>query len=133
MAADIFYLQREIVQSYSALFNYEFFHFCQLVKIIFFFVFIQPDCVPQVFQKENILEQLSKERDDLRTKLEEQKVQCVHVNQSKERLEADLAQSHDKLHISHLEVRGSLCCCLHEFMCFCVYRSEICSRINTLE
>lgn len=51
--------------------------------------------------------------------------ECVHLNQTKERLEADLALCHDKLHTSHLEVHISLCLCVHVLIrvCVCVGQS----------
>ncbi|XP_019942742.2 polyamine-modulated factor 1-binding protein 1 isoform X1 [Paralichthys olivaceus] len=57
------------------------------------------DCQRQLLHREKDLEKLYQERD-------EQSRECVRLNQTKERLEADLALSHEKLHGSHLEVRS---------------------------
>ncbi|KAG7526686.1 hypothetical protein JOB18_043903 [Solea senegalensis] len=64
------------------------------------------DCQQEVLQRDEDLEKLYQVRDEFRAKMEEQSRECVHLNQAKERLEADLALSHEKLHISHLEVRS---------------------------
>ncbi|XP_062235996.1 trichohyalin-like [Platichthys flesus] len=64
------------------------------------------DCQEQLLHREKALEKLHQERDELRAKMEEQSRECVRLNQTKERLEADLALSHEKLHGSHLEVRS---------------------------
>lgn len=59
------------------------------------------------------MEKQCEERDVLRAKMEDRSREFVHLNQTKERLEADLALSHEKLHTSHLEVRLSLPLCAH--------------------
>ncbi|KAG7236975.1 hypothetical protein INR49_032906 [Caranx melampygus] len=64
------------------------------------------DCQTELFRKEKHLEKLHQQRDELRAKMEDQSKECVHLTQTKERLGADLALSHEKLHISHLEVRS---------------------------
>ncbi|XP_058501386.1 golgin subfamily A member 6-like protein 22 isoform X1 [Solea solea] len=64
------------------------------------------DCQQELLQRDKDLEKLYQVRDELRAKMEVQSRECVHLNQTKERLEADLALSHEKLHISHLEVRS---------------------------
>ncbi|XP_034428943.1 golgin subfamily A member 6-like protein 22 isoform X2 [Hippoglossus hippoglossus] len=64
------------------------------------------DCQEQLLHREKDLEKLYQEKDELRAKMEEQSRECVRLNQTKERLEADLALSHEKLHGSHLEVRS---------------------------
>ncbi|CAB1446108.1 unnamed protein product [Pleuronectes platessa] len=64
------------------------------------------DCQEQLLHREKDLEKLHQERDELRAKMEEQSSECVRLNQTKERLEADLALSHEKFHGSHLEVRS---------------------------
>ncbi|XP_042366821.1 myosin-9-like [Plectropomus leopardus] len=63
-------------------------------------------CQTELHQRGEALEKLCKERDELRSKTEDQSREFVHINQTKERLEADLALSHEKLHTSHLEVRS---------------------------
>lgn len=73
--------------------------------------------VSQLLHREKDLEKQHQERDELRAKMEEQSRECVHLNQTKERLEADLAESHEKLRIAHLEVHLSLWLRLHVFMC----------------
>ncbi|XP_034718266.1 trichohyalin-like [Etheostoma cragini] len=64
------------------------------------------DCQKELLRREKALEKLSKERDELRAKMKDQSRESVHLSQTKERLEADLALSHEKLHTSHLEVRS---------------------------
>ncbi|XP_071341553.1 early endosome antigen 1-like isoform X2 [Trachinotus anak] len=64
------------------------------------------DCQRELLRREKDLEKLHQERDELRAKMDDQSKECVHLTQTKERLEADLALSHEKLHISHLEVRS---------------------------
>ncbi|TMS08853.1 hypothetical protein E3U43_014400 [Larimichthys crocea] len=64
------------------------------------------ECQNELGRRETALEKLCKERDELRAKMEDRGRECVHLNQTKERLEADLALSHEKLHTSHLEVRS---------------------------
>ncbi|XP_053269035.1 myosin-13 [Pleuronectes platessa] len=67
------------------------------------------DCQEQLLHREKDLEKLHQERDELRAKMEEQSSECVRLNQTKERLEADLALSHEKLHGSHLEMAELEC------------------------
>ncbi|XP_033988117.1 trichohyalin-like isoform X2 [Trematomus bernacchii] len=57
-------------------------------------------------EKDKALEELCEEREKLRAKMEDRSRECVHLHQTKERLEADLALSHEKIHTSHLEVRS---------------------------
>ncbi|XP_032360070.1 trichohyalin [Etheostoma spectabile] len=64
------------------------------------------ECQKELLRREKALEKLSEERDELRAKMKDQSRESVHLNQTKGRLEADLALSHEKLHTSHLEVRG---------------------------
>ncbi|KAL3040959.1 hypothetical protein OYC64_011857 [Pagothenia borchgrevinki] len=52
------------------------------------------------------LSECQEEREKLRAKMEDRSRECVHLHQTKERLEADLALSHEKIHTSHLEVRS---------------------------
>lgn len=80
----------------------------------------------QLLSREKALEGLCEERDDLRAKMEDRGRECVHLNQTKGRLEADLALSHQKLHTSHLEVHVSLSACL--FVCVCSVR--LCVRVK---
>lgn len=85
--------------------------------------------ISQLGRRETALEKLCKERDELRAKMEDRGRECVHLNQTKERLEADLALSHEKLHTSHLEVHLSLslCACAHVFfvfVCVCVHKGQ---------
>lgn len=54
------------------------------------------------------LEKVCEERDDLRVQVEAQSRECVHLIQTRERLEADLALSHEKVHTSRLEVHPSV-------------------------
>lgn len=72
-----------------------------------------------MLRRESALEKLSVEREELRAKMEGRGRECVHLNQTKERLEADLAVCHDKLHTLHLEVRlllsPSPCACAELF------------------
>ncbi|XP_034416628.1 early endosome antigen 1-like [Cyclopterus lumpus] len=62
------------------------------------------ECQRELLQREKALEKVSEERDELRAKMEDRSREFVHVNQTKERLEADLALSHEKGHTLHLEV-----------------------------
>ncbi|XP_059183424.1 myosin-10-like [Centropristis striata] len=64
------------------------------------------ECQKELLEREKALEQLSEKRDELRAKMEDRSRESVHLNQTKERLEADLALSHEKLHTSHLEIRS---------------------------
>ncbi|TDG97162.1 hypothetical protein EPR50_G00223230 [Perca flavescens] len=64
------------------------------------------ECQKELLRREKALEKLSEERDELRAKMEDRRRESVQLNQTKERLEADLALSHEKLHTSHLEVRS---------------------------
>ncbi|XP_023272779.1 myosin-10-like [Seriola lalandi dorsalis] len=64
------------------------------------------DCQKELLQREKDLETLYQERDELRAKMEDQSKKCVHLTLTKERLEADLALSYEKLYNSHLEVRS---------------------------
>ncbi|XP_040922251.1 golgin subfamily A member 6-like protein 22 [Toxotes jaculatrix] len=79
---------------------------CVLVKELAESKKQRSDCQKELLQRQKDLEKLYQERDELRAKMEDQGRECVHLNQTKERLEADLALSHEKLHISHLEVRS---------------------------
>ncbi|KAI9542742.1 hypothetical protein NQZ68_016045 [Dissostichus eleginoides] len=64
------------------------------------------ECQELLLQKDKALEELCEEREELRAKMEDRSRECVHLHQTKERLEADLALSHEKIHNSHLEVRS---------------------------
>ncbi|XP_073344160.1 uncharacterized protein [Pagrus major] len=64
------------------------------------------ECQNELLHRETASEKLCEERDELRAKMEDRGRECVHLNQTKERLEADLALSHEKLHTLHLEVRS---------------------------
>ncbi|XP_038582075.1 trichohyalin-like isoform X2 [Micropterus salmoides] len=64
------------------------------------------ECQKELLRREEALEKQCEERDVLRAKMEDRSREFVHLNQTKERLEADLALSHEKLHTSHLEVRS---------------------------
>ncbi|XP_047185916.1 golgin subfamily A member 6-like protein 22 isoform X2 [Scophthalmus maximus] len=79
---------------------------CLLVKELAQSKKQQSDCQTELLHREKDLEKQHQERDELRAKMEEQSRECVHLNQTKERLEADLAESHEKLRIAHLEVRS---------------------------
>ncbi|XP_010770760.1 trichohyalin-like [Notothenia coriiceps] len=62
------------------------------------------ECQEELLQKDKALEELC--REELRAKMEDRSRECVHLHQTKERLEADLALSHEKINTSHLEVRS---------------------------
>lgn len=96
---------------------------CEIVELIVWLHFIA--CFSQLLRRETASEKLCEERDELRAKMEHRGRECVHLNQTKERLEADLALCHDKLHTSHLEVHLSLCLCVHALIrvCVCVGQS----------
>ncbi|KAF3836028.1 hypothetical protein F7725_028586 [Dissostichus mawsoni] len=64
------------------------------------------ECQEELLQKDKALEELCEEREELRAKMEDRSRECVHLHQTRERLEADLALSHEKIHNSHLEVRS---------------------------
>ncbi|XP_030254678.1 trichohyalin-like isoform X3 [Sparus aurata] len=64
------------------------------------------ECQNELLHRETASEKLCEERDELRAKMEDWGRECVHLDQTKERLEADLALSHEKLHTLHLEVRS---------------------------
>ncbi|XP_028289332.1 golgin subfamily A member 6-like protein 22 [Parambassis ranga] len=64
------------------------------------------DCQKELLRKEEDLEKLCKERDELKANIKDQSRERVHLSQTKDRLEADLAVIHQKLHTSHLEVRS---------------------------
>ncbi|XP_035512531.1 nuclear mitotic apparatus protein 1-like [Morone saxatilis] len=64
------------------------------------------ECQNELLRREKASEKLCEERDKLIAKMEDRGRECVHLHQTKERLEADLALSHEKLHTSHLEVRS---------------------------
>ncbi|XP_030612074.1 trichohyalin-like [Archocentrus centrarchus] len=64
------------------------------------------ECQKELLRKEKALEKLQEERNELRAAMEDRSRECVHLNQSKAEVEADLALSHEKLHTSHLEVRS---------------------------
>lgn len=51
------------------------------------------------------MEELREERDELRAKMEERARERVHLSQTNEKLEADLAARRDKTRTLHLEVR----------------------------
>ncbi|KAI4806841.1 hypothetical protein KUCAC02_017637, partial [Chaenocephalus aceratus] len=59
------------------------------------------ECQEELLQKGKALEELCEEREELRAKMEDRSKECVHLHQTKERLEADLALSHEKIHTSH--------------------------------
>lgn len=80
--------------------------------------------VSQLLRREKALEEVCEERDELRAKMEDRSRELVHLDQTKERLEADLALSHEKLHTSHLEVHLSLSVCI--CVCACVCRATAC-------
>ncbi|XP_035855740.1 nuclear mitotic apparatus protein 1-like isoform X2 [Sander lucioperca] len=77
---------------------------CTLVKELTESKKQHSECQKELLQREKALEKLSEERDELRAKMEDRSRESLHLNQTKERLEADLALSHEKLHTSHLEV-----------------------------
>lgn len=83
--------------------------------------------VSQLLRREKDLEKLCEERDELKVKMECQSRECVHLNQTREGLEADLALSHEKLHTLHLEVHLSVSACVHVFVCRSYIRSKICN------
>ncbi|XP_034562890.1 trichohyalin-like [Notolabrus celidotus] len=60
----------------------------------------------ELLQTERALQKLCEEKDELRAKMDDRSRECVHLKQAQERLEADLALSHEKLHTLHLEVRS---------------------------
>ncbi|KAK9527878.1 hypothetical protein VZT92_014401 [Zoarces viviparus] len=64
------------------------------------------ECQRELLEREEALEKVSEDSDELRAKMEDQSREFVHVNQTKDRLEADLALSHEKVHTLHLEVRS---------------------------
>ncbi|XP_031706146.1 trichohyalin-like [Anarrhichthys ocellatus] len=64
------------------------------------------ECQKELLEREEALEKVSEDSDELRAKMEDRSREFVHVNQTKERLEADLALSHEKVHTLHLEVRS---------------------------
>lgn len=66
----------------------------------------------QLHQKEMAFQKLDKERGEQRAETEDQSREYVHLNQIKERLEADLALCHDKLQTLHLEVLLSVSLCV---------------------
>ncbi|XP_039646572.1 trichohyalin-like isoform X2 [Perca fluviatilis] len=77
---------------------------CTLVKELTESKKQHSECQKELLRREKDLEKLSEEMDELRAKMEDRSRESVHLNQTKERLEADLALSHEKLHTSHLEV-----------------------------
>ncbi|XP_029313140.1 polyamine-modulated factor 1-binding protein 1 isoform X4 [Cottoperca gobio] len=64
------------------------------------------ECQKELVQREKASGEVCEERDELRAKMDDRSRECVHLNQTKDRLEADLAVSHEKLHTLHLEVRS---------------------------
>ncbi|XP_041824608.1 median body protein-like isoform X2 [Melanotaenia boesemani] len=60
----------------------------------------------KLLRRKESLAKLHDEKDELRAKTEDQSRECVHLNQIKEKLEAELALCREKLHTSHLEVRS---------------------------
>ncbi|CAJ1082362.1 trichohyalin-like [Xyrichtys novacula] len=64
------------------------------------------ECQKELLQREKALQKLCEEKDELRAKTDDRGRECVHLKQTQERLEADLALSHEKLHTLHLEVRS---------------------------
>ncbi|XP_076014485.1 uncharacterized protein LOC143006992 [Genypterus blacodes] len=64
------------------------------------------DCHKELLNREKELETLRVENNELRAKTENSSKECVQLNQSKDRLEKELAQSQETLHASHLEVRS---------------------------
>lgn len=64
--------------------------------------------IEQLLRKEKALEKQHEERNELRAAMEDRGREFVHLSHSKAELEADLAQSHEKLHSSHLEVQLTL-------------------------
>ncbi|XP_078137178.1 uncharacterized protein LOC144537376 isoform X1 [Sander vitreus] len=79
---------------------------CTLVKELTESKKQHSECQKELLRREKALEKLSEERDELRAKMEDRSRESLHLNQTKEGLEADLALSHEKLHTSHLEVRS---------------------------
>ncbi|KAK2859353.1 hypothetical protein Q5P01_003973 [Channa striata] len=79
---------------------------CALVKELTESKKQHSDCQKLLLKWEKELGKLCEERDVLRAKMEDQSRECVHLNQTRERLEADLAVSHEKMHTLHLEVRS---------------------------
>ncbi|XP_029978575.1 early endosome antigen 1-like [Sphaeramia orbicularis] len=79
---------------------------CSLVKELTESKTQHSDCQKQLHSKETSLKKLCEEKDELIARMEDRDREFVHLNQTKERLEADLALSHEKLQTSHLEVRS---------------------------
>ncbi|XP_065805163.1 trichohyalin-like [Labrus bergylta] len=79
---------------------------CALVKALTESERLHSECQKELLRREKASEKLCEERDELRAKMDDRSRECVHLNQAQERLEADLALSHEKLHTLHLEVRS---------------------------
>ncbi|KAM6971594.1 uncharacterized protein LKV04_017158 [Tautogolabrus adspersus] len=79
---------------------------CALVKALTESERLHSECQKELLRREKASEKLCEERDELRAKMDDRSRECVHLNQTQERLEADLALSHEKLHTLHLEVRS---------------------------
>lgn len=62
----------------------------------------------QLLRREQDSARLCEERDELKVKMECQSRECVHLDQTRQGLEADLARSHLEVHLS---------VSLHVFMC----------------
>ncbi|XP_056290267.1 myosin-9-like isoform X3 [Pseudoliparis swirei] len=77
---------------------------CALVKELTENKMQRSECQKELLQREKALEKVSEERDELRAKMEDRSREFVHVNQTKERLEADMALSQEEVHTLHLEV-----------------------------
>ncbi|XP_070784624.1 putative uncharacterized protein MYH16 [Enoplosus armatus] len=77
---------------------------CALVKELTKSKKQHSECQKEFLRREMASEKLCAERDELRAKMEDRSRELIHLNRTKERLEADLALSHEKVHTSHLEV-----------------------------
>nr|XP_061820616.1 trichohyalin-like [Nerophis lumbriciformis] len=57
-------------------------------------------------KKKRLADYQEKEQDDLRAKMEDMSRQCVHLNHTRDKLEADSVLSREKLRICHFEVQS---------------------------
>ncbi|XP_029935827.1 centrosome-associated protein CEP250-like [Myripristis murdjan] len=64
------------------------------------------DCQRELRGRESVVERLRGERDELRAKMEEQSRECVSLNQTKDKLETELALCRETHRAAHLEVRS---------------------------
>ncbi|XP_055007238.1 myosin-11-like [Boleophthalmus pectinirostris] len=79
---------------------------CALLKDLTDCKRLQMDCQAQLLGKDKAFDKLCEEKDELRAKMADQHKEYIHLKHNTERLEADLALSHEKLHTSHLEVKS---------------------------